>query len=464
MALTTKERDALKDSDFAVPATRELPIHDQVHVGMAWKMVDKTKGLTAEQRKTARRRILKKAHDFGMDTSKWHLQAMTFSAMAIAFPEDAEEGHSNKLPFSGVLTRLDQPSDKPLNGTKGKRVVLPTEAANEALASLLGMGVDFTPSFDGHRPKVKIGLITAANIVGNAIEILGFFYAADFPEEVQLIQTEKEKLGFSFEAQSLMQDMNADPLVVEACEFTGAAVLYKDKAAYFETSISANADQENDMTKEQQDQLDAVTKSLATLTEAVAKISAAADPEALAAAVAAAKKLEASSVQHLLNTHCEALRSVATAMQAAGIGCHASRGHVAILHRMADSMQAEAAMGSLPHIYRDHDFVYAAADDDKSKTAIADALKPILDTLAGLGTQIKDMQAAAAISAAGTGAPARKTLPPAVAASLKRLGLEAGSDEGLTVAQIDAAVRKAGLNGQSSIALKLALKDAGAMA
>ena len=421
MALTAKERNALSPADFAVPETRELPIHDRIHTGMAWRVVDNTKGLTADQRATAKRRILHKAHDLGMDTSKWHLQAMSFSAMAIAFPDDAEEGHSNKLPFSGVLTRLDQPSDKPVGGTNGKRVILPTEAAQEALASLLGMGVDFTPSFDGHRPKVKIGLITTANIIGNAIEILGFFYAADFPEEVQFIQSEKEKLGFSFEAQSLMQDMSADPLVISACEFTGAAVLFKDKAAYFNTSIAAQAAQEPKMNDEEKKQFAAMLAGLASLTETVTKIAAAASPEAITASIKAAL----------------AATSVTAAAEA------------------AEKAKADADKAAADK---------AAADAKAAAEANATALAAANDSIASLQTKIKDLEVKLAASSTGTGAPARKTLAPGAMATLKRIGLEASSEKGLTVAELDVATKKAGLDGQSSIALKLALKDAGMIA
>jgi hypothetical protein len=74
------------------------------------------------------------------------------------------------------------------------------------------------------------------------------------------------------------------------------------------------------------------------------------------------------------------------------------------------------------------------------------------------------MEVKLAASSTGTGAPARKTLAPGVAASLKRIGLEASAEKGLSVADIDAATKKAGLDSQSSIALKLALKDAGMIA
>lgn len=69
--LTKEERDALADGDFAVPGKRELPMHDERHVKLAWDMVDRTQGLTPEERKTARSRILHKAKELGVDTKTW---------------------------------------------------------------------------------------------------------------------------------------------------------------------------------------------------------------------------------------------------------------------------------------------------------------------------------------------------------------------------------------------------------
>lgn len=477
MALSTKDRNNLKPGDFAVPEGRHLPIHDKVHINMAWDMVDKTKGLSDTQRKTARQRILRKASELGMDTSKWHLQAVSFSAMAIEFPSD-DGTHPNKLPFTGILTRLDRPSDKPLMGTGGKRVILPSSVAEAAISSLLGMCVDFSPDFAKHRPRSKIGLITAASVVGDAIEIAGYFYAADFPEEVQTIQDEKEKLGFSFEAQSLMLNLKSDPLIVEACEFTGAAVLYKDKAAYYDTSIAANADKETEMNDEETKQLAGLVSGMAALTESLKTISASTTPEAISAAVDAAVKktlpIGAASVLPLVKPHAAALRSCAANMQAAGIGCHASAGHAVVLNRMADKMEAEAIMGTVPNSYDGYSSSYAAAHDPqeaidaaiaKSVKAQGDLLKPVLDAVASMGTQIKDfsVKLTAAASPAAN-AVARKTLSASDTASLKRIGLEASGDKQFNVTQIDEATRKAGLGSVQSMALKLALKDAGALA
>lgn len=69
--LTTKERSKLKDSDFAVPGKRKLPIHDAEHTEMAWKFLPRTQGLTPAEITEARKRILERAKKFGIDTSHW---------------------------------------------------------------------------------------------------------------------------------------------------------------------------------------------------------------------------------------------------------------------------------------------------------------------------------------------------------------------------------------------------------
>ena len=168
------------------------------------------------------------------------LRAISLEAMALNISND--DDHPNKMPFSGVLVRLDEPSDVAPGGAHGRRIIVTAEAARKALPTLLGMAVDFTPSFDGHDAQAKIGIITSADIVGNAIVISGFVYAADFPEIASAIKAQKSVLGFSFEAQRLtVSDPCADILTITGLAFTGAAILRKDKAAFTSTSLAASA-------------------------------------------------------------------------------------------------------------------------------------------------------------------------------------------------------------------------------
>ena len=67
--LTVEERAKLPERDFAVPGKRLLPIHDREHAELAWRMLSRTEGLTAEEKAEARRRILGRLKEFGVDTS-----------------------------------------------------------------------------------------------------------------------------------------------------------------------------------------------------------------------------------------------------------------------------------------------------------------------------------------------------------------------------------------------------------
>src|SRR5437899_5782972 len=106
--------------------------------------------------------------------------------------------HPNRLPFRGVLTILDVPSDRPPAGARGHRVVLTRAAAEAALPSLIGMAVDFTAGFDGHDARRKVGIITSAEIRSVKIEVQGYIFARDFPEVVRELQTASD-LGIQYE-------------------------------------------------------------------------------------------------------------------------------------------------------------------------------------------------------------------------------------------------------------------------
>ncbi|MCU1270942.1 MAG: hypothetical protein JWN74_2236 [Acidobacteriaceae bacterium] len=170
------------------------------------------------------------------------------ASMAIAMP--AVHGHPNREPFRGVLTLVDTPSDKPPAGSRGHRVILTRTAAERALPSLLGMALDFSPSFDRHDARCKVGVITRAEIAGKELELSGYLFAKDFPEIVQQIESgiihasgsarsrPQNPLGMSYEiADASVADVRAKIWTLTHVTFTGAAILRRDKAAYRDTWI-----------------------------------------------------------------------------------------------------------------------------------------------------------------------------------------------------------------------------------
>lgn len=163
---------------------------------------------------------------------------MKLEAMAVMLPDVA--GHPNRAPFTGVLTLVDEPSTKPPSGARGHRVILTRAAALAALPSLLGMAVDYAPSWDGHDARRKCGIITQADVEGTRLRVAGYLYSKDFPEvERQMQQCASGAMGMSWElADAHVEDMRAEVWTLTRATFTGAAILLRDKAAYRDTSFA----------------------------------------------------------------------------------------------------------------------------------------------------------------------------------------------------------------------------------
>jgi hypothetical protein len=455
MSLSKDQRDALPEGDFAVPGKRALPMHDATHVRLAWDMVDRTGDLTDSERREARRRIIRKAHELGVDTSGWgaavHAAVVAIQAMSLAVPETPN--HPNKRPFSGILTRIDEPSDKSPDGSGGRLVLLTKAAAEAALPTLLGMAVDCSIGLDAHAETRKIGIITSADIVDNAIAIEGYFFAQDFPGEMRKITAEKSKLGFSFELTPTSYTITQDNLFrVDSCVFTGAALLYKAKAAYQTTALAAaHSTEASDVElKDLTDKVGALDAGLAKLTGLVEGLAAkAADPALQANA----------HVREMVEPHAKGVESCAAAMEAAGVGMAPTNGHVAHLRRMAGSMRAEAAMGKLPHIYRDHDYAMgAAAAEQKTDPAVMDIIKTMQTGMAEIKTGMTELKGAHREAAQQ---PQRKTLPAEATKVLKRFGLtEPGDGEGVDYNALGAAMTAAGIPLEARMTVKRTMERA----
>lgn len=167
------------------------------------------------------------------------MDRIDLESMALDMPAVGE--HPNRQPFRGMLTLVDVASDRAPSGARGHRVVLTRTAAEGALASLLGMALDYSPSLDRHDVHRKVGIITCAEVVGRQLELAGYLFAKDFPEIVQKLAHEKQAgpaLGMSYEiSDARIADMRAQVWTLTKVTFTGAAILRRDKAAYQSTWI-----------------------------------------------------------------------------------------------------------------------------------------------------------------------------------------------------------------------------------
>jgi hypothetical protein len=174
--------------------------------------------------------------------------SLDLEAMALEMPYVAR--HPNRTEFRGVLTLVDSTSDRAPSGARGHRVVLTRKAAEEALPSLLGMALDYSPSLDRHDLQRKVGVITRADIAGRRLEVGGHLFEKDFPEIVEEVRRSQrrelladpglngELLGMSYEvAHTSIADTRASVWTLTHVTFTGAAILKREKAAYRDTRI-----------------------------------------------------------------------------------------------------------------------------------------------------------------------------------------------------------------------------------
>jgi hypothetical protein len=338
-------------------------------------------------------------------------------SMSISLP--AVVSHPNRLPFRGVLTLVDAASDRAPAGARGHRVLLTRQAAEAALPSLLGMGLDYTPSLDGHDARRKIGIITAADIVTRpaagsrqpaAIEVSGYLFAKDFPDIVRELRAQnagtKRALGMSYEiADARVADVSASVWSLTDVTFTGAAILLRDKAAYSNTWIelqqSANSNQRSAKTDNWQPATDNSGVNM--------------KPE----------------IEQQLITTSERLAQAAETLSAT----------LSRLDAQNDELAAKVER------------IIAAIETDTGEDA--DARKALEDRIAELERANTDLKAQAERRASI--AAARKTLPPLVTALLAKSGVE--PEERLDPATLDKTL--ASLSVEQRIAVKGQMARAG---
>lgn len=194
--------------------------------------------------KTIKLDAVRKACEAGNKTAcklTLRFSSAIFGAAHISFSSiDDDDENPNRMPFTGTLLIVDAPSTKPPHGSRGHRILVPKAVAKKRLSGLVGMGLNYEPNLESHAPRRKVGVITEVWMSGDKVEVKGFVYAKDFPEVKQ--DFKQGKLGMSMElANVYVKDEHADVWYLEDFHFTGATVLKKDAAAYYQTALAAKA-------------------------------------------------------------------------------------------------------------------------------------------------------------------------------------------------------------------------------
>ena len=96
-------------------------------------------------------------------------------------------------------------------------------------------------SLSAHNQRNIVGVIDLAEIVGDELRVAGRLYDKNMATLVALVAQHAGVLGMSFEASNVATRDQAGISVVEGLQWTGCAILRRDKAAFAATSIQLAA-------------------------------------------------------------------------------------------------------------------------------------------------------------------------------------------------------------------------------
>lgn len=219
-----------------------------------------------------------------------------------------DEEHPNKLPFTGTLLILDKASDKPPHGSDGHKIFVSKAVAERRLSTLVGMPLNYDDELSDHNTQNAVGVITAAWIEDNRVEVQGYVWKKTFPGAEDDLHG--KDLGMSMELADVeIQDKDADIWRLEDFYFTGATALWPDSAAYRKTALAAaaaatKAEKENNMPEDKKkkaadkDQGRLLVNTIAASTaKAVGEVIAEANKPVIALLTTMTEKLSNLSVQ-----------------------------------------------------------------------------------------------------------------------------------------------------------------------
>lgn len=155
--LDTDTRNSLDDSDFAVPATRQLPIHDEAHVKAAMSRFGQTKFTDAGQKSAAAKRIVAKAKKLGIKISDDN----PLTKMGEPDP-GAIKKHTHAKAGGGTTTHSHDPGDHADNNDAAHAGLLKHPKLSEDAAAVIRLDFAEAVKFDGGEKRVPFLTATHA--------------------------------------------------------------------------------------------------------------------------------------------------------------------------------------------------------------------------------------------------------------------------------------------------------------
>ena len=154
--------------------------------------------------------------------------------------------HLNWFPVEGICSYIDKVSDRPVHvdnyeaktNSEGPKIILTRAAVENALPSLLGMGLCCQPAIpDRSIPRSNCGVITEAWIDDDKLMIRGGIYGLQFPEVIAELEKNCVQLCPSFHDTLFDHTKLPELASILHTTFTGVSLLHSWATGFDNTNV-----------------------------------------------------------------------------------------------------------------------------------------------------------------------------------------------------------------------------------
>lgn len=153
----------------------------------------------------------------------------------------------NRSPITGVLFRVDEPSEAVPAKGPGMPLYVPQSVAASILNTIAGLPLDAHDNLSQHADEEIAGVMLSAELKDKDFVVHGYLWPASKSSKVRKIVANQERLGMSMTADAWGHEAEVDGkkvFWVDDIELNGANILFSDCATYQKTRLIVAEKQE----------------------------------------------------------------------------------------------------------------------------------------------------------------------------------------------------------------------------
>jgi len=153
----------------------------------------------------------------------------------------------NRSPITGVLFRVDEPSEAVPAVGPGMPLYVPKEVAASIVNTVAGLPLDAHDNLSQHANEAIAGVMLSAELQDKDFVVHGYLWPASKSSQVRNIVANQERLGMSMTAEAWGHEAEVDGkkvFWVDDIELNGANILFSECATYQKTRLIVAEKQE----------------------------------------------------------------------------------------------------------------------------------------------------------------------------------------------------------------------------